>query len=208
MSQRRKKGLPPSLSSILSGTTTRGECRLWTGATSANGYPYVYDCREYRDGRVDGKRVNGMRSARSVVWELAHGPMPEGKNRVVLTCMGKCCLSPQHMLAMSHGEAASHAAQHGAYKTIRHRVAATVNSRKRAKLNPDKASLIRHRVQANNEDRQVVADSMGVCLQQNHYAIGLILRAVVIAALQIDANHADGNGDDQQHDHDLDQGET
>ena len=46
------------------------------------------------------------------------------------------------------------------------------------------------------------------CLQQNHYAIGLVLRAVVIAALQVDANHADGNGDDQQHDHDLYQGKT
>lgn len=163
MSQRRKPGLKPSLSSILANTTTRGECRLWTGATSANGYPYVYDCREYRDGLVDGKRVNGKRSARSVMWELAHGPMPEGKNRVALKCMDKICLAPWHMLAMSHGEAAAHAAQHGAYKTIRHRVASTANSRTRAKLSPDKADLIRHRVLANKEDRQAVADSMEVC---------------------------------------------
>ena len=163
MIQRRKPGLKPSMSSILANTTTRGECRLWTGATNANGYPHVYDCREYKDGLADGNRVNGMRSARPVMWELAYGPMPEGKNRVVMTCMDKCCLAPWHMLAMSHGEATAHAAQRGAYKTIRHRVVSTANLRKRAKLNPDKVSLIRHRVLANKEDRQTVADSMDVC---------------------------------------------
>lgn len=164
MKPRRKQGLAPSVTSILSTCTERGECRLWQGAFSANGYPYVYDGRDYAAGRLaSGQRVNGMRSGRTLMWELARGPVPEGKNRIVLSCGNKACLAPAHLLAMSHGEAARLAAERGAYKTARHKVASTVTARRNAKLTPDKAELIRHRVLVNEEPRAQVAESLNVC---------------------------------------------
>lgn len=160
---RKPVGRAPSLSSILRCCSVDGECRLWNGALSANGYPYVYDGRVHQAGMASGnRRVNAMVSARMLVWRLAKGPMPESKNRVVLTCCNKLCLQPDHMEAMSHGDAARFAAARGAYKTLRHRAAALRNARGTAKLDTNKADVIRHRVLVEKLDRKAVAKDFDV----------------------------------------------
>lgn len=56
-----------------------GDCLLWQGKTTQWGHPTLYDG-----------------AARRKVWELTHGPIPEGKLMAV-DCGQILCLNPDHL---------------------------------------------------------------------------------------------------------------
>ena len=64
-----------------------GDCWLWTGATFRNGYGYLNQW-------VDGRWKHGL--AHRVMWELVHGPVPEGMN-VLHSCDVRACVRPDHL---------------------------------------------------------------------------------------------------------------
>lgn len=63
-----------------------GECWIWTGALTNNGY-----------GRHSGT------VAHRVSYELANGPIPEGMT-VDHACFRRSCVNPAHLRLMSHLE--------------------------------------------------------------------------------------------------------
>jgi len=64
-----------------------GDCWLWTGGRYLNGYGYLKVWR-------DGKWTNGL--AHRTMWEVVHGPIPEGKN-VLHSCDNRGCVRPDHL---------------------------------------------------------------------------------------------------------------
>ena len=68
-----------------------GECWLWTGATGPKGYgKFSVGPSHDRNGR----RRNSMVSAHRFAWELANGPIPEGKG-FHGTCVLHRCDTPR-----------------------------------------------------------------------------------------------------------------
>jgi hypothetical protein len=69
-------------------------CSAWLGKIGTGGYPQM----AYR---VDGERR--FRKVATVVYELAHGPVPPGKE-VSHSCKQEWCVAEPHLLAETHSE--------------------------------------------------------------------------------------------------------
>jgi HNH endonuclease len=69
-------------------------CSAWLGKIGTHGYPQM----AYREG---GKRRH--RKVATVVYELANGPVPPGKE-VSHSCKQEWCVSEPHLLAETHSE--------------------------------------------------------------------------------------------------------
>lgn len=63
---------------------TESGCHPWTGSKSAEGYPVC---------KVDGK----IRSARRVIWERVHGPIPDGVDIHNHSCRNLACVNVEHL---------------------------------------------------------------------------------------------------------------
>lgn len=146
-----------TLTSIYSRCSQRGECRLWGGALSANGHPYVYCPDTYASKGRNYANLPG----RHLVWRLVHKEPVQQGMRVMMTCRNRTCLWHGHMAKMTIAEATTFAAAGGAYQTLAHKVARTINGRKMAKLNQQKADQVRARVFA-GEHREDIADELEV----------------------------------------------
>lgn len=109
-----------------------GECWLWQGATSDNGYPIM-------------KRGGGpCLLVRRVVADIKGTP-PAARQPVVVTCGEKCCCNPAHVRFSTVKKVAEAAAKAGAYSSI-DRCAKVAKARRiapGAKLDEGKARDIR-----------------------------------------------------------------
>jgi hypothetical protein len=73
-------------------------CWIWPGATSGKVHKYGH----IRVGsRQDGTRRN--RGTHIVMWESAHGPVPDGLE-IDHLCQVKLCCNPRHLEAVTHLE--------------------------------------------------------------------------------------------------------
>jgi hypothetical protein len=59
------------------------DCHIWTRGTTGNGYPAM----------KQGERTVYVKR---VLWELLHGPIPEGKT-VRSRCGNRRCVNPEHL---------------------------------------------------------------------------------------------------------------
>lgn len=66
-------------------------CWQWRGATSERGYGHLFD------------GVRRARPAHVIAYELAHGPVPDGKELDHL-CRNPSCVNPAHLEAVTHRE--------------------------------------------------------------------------------------------------------
>ncbi|GKS85836.1 hypothetical protein AVMA1855_16810 [Acidovorax sp. SUPP1855] len=102
-----------------------GDCLLWQGGLSKSaGHP----------------KFNN-RSARRLVYELAHGPIPAGRN-ITVTCDCISCLNPEHLALTTKAEASRKA---NACPSVRAKksVASAKASRPKGKLTIEIAREIR-----------------------------------------------------------------
>ena len=130
-------GLPdvdPCVRRFWSRTVASGECLLWTGARTHNGY---------------GSLVFRGRGARAhrVAWEIANGN-PAGAMMVLHACDNRLCVRPEHLSLGS-------AAQNSADMVAKGRQAAGERNR-HAKLTAGEVRCIRDAV-ARGEDHDSVA---------------------------------------------------
>jgi len=70
-------------------------CSMWLGELNSWGYPLIFY-------KVAPKKAV-TRRAQIVVYELAHGPVPEGLE-VSHLCGNEWCVNPDHLLAETHSE--------------------------------------------------------------------------------------------------------
>lgn len=76
--------------SIAARSKREGECLIWTGAMSDDGYGIM---------KVKGK----TRQAHLVAWDLANGPIPEGM-QIDHICYNRACLEPKHLRLATHSQ--------------------------------------------------------------------------------------------------------
>lgn len=98
MPRRKTKGpIPRPVSERLwAKVDTSGECWLWTGATTANGYGVLSVFTE----RLD-RHTNAL--AHRLAYELLIGPIPQGLE-IDHLCRVRHCVNPEHMEAVTHRE--------------------------------------------------------------------------------------------------------
>lgn len=110
-----------------------GDCWIWQGATSDNGYPIMK--RGHHGPCLLVRRVvAGIK-----------GTPPAPRQPVVMTCSEKCCCNPAHVRLSTAKKVAEAAAKAGAYSSI-DRCAKVAKARRAApgtKLDEDKAREIR-----------------------------------------------------------------
>lgn len=147
-----------SVTSIYKRCCTRGECKVWLGATSSHGYPYVYVPDRYaKEGPS-----KSMVSARRLVWErINKKPLPPGRV-IVNTCFNRLCLAGAHLVDMTHAEARALAAEAGSYQTLTCKLSRIVNGRSRAAFGFDTADEIRARVKSGAVSQAQLAREHGV----------------------------------------------
>ncbi len=126
-------------------TSSANGCRLWNGALSSDGRPVIH---------VEGV---GMRQLNRILWSQKHGEIASGM-RVVMTCRNRTCIERDHMALMNHAEASAFAAEGGAWKTLRKRMANITGRRKWAKLKPEDVQQIRVRLAAGEKQSAIAAD--------------------------------------------------
>lgn len=133
----KRKTKPLTITSVIARCIKRGECRIWTGALSRNGYPYLHDPEKYAR-HLEAGSGGTCRSGRRVVWKLKH--RQEARGTVIMTCFNKLCLNPDHMQEASRSVVMLRAeGLHSAPRVI----SRTVNRLKPAKLDWAKAQAIR-----------------------------------------------------------------
>ena len=130
-----------TLKEIYARCAQRGECKIWKGALSANGYPYIHDPEKHARTKKATGRGGSCRSGRRVVWKLKHGK--EASGTVILTCGNKLCLNPAHMVDGTRSDVQRLASATGRLQTLARKVACAVNVQRNAKLSPEKAEAIR-----------------------------------------------------------------
>lgn len=141
-----------------------GDCRLWSGPTTANGrYPVM---------SIPGI---GVRLVRRVAWAQKHGPIPIGI-AIVMTCDNSLCIERAHMQPMTGSEYRAYQAERGAWRTVSHKVSTLINGRKNAKLDVEKARCIRDRIEQGHAQNAIAAD-FGI----SESAVGKIKRGTLWA---------------------------
>lgn len=128
-----------TLTKIYARCKQQGTCRIWQGATTRKGYPYIYCPDKRRTQNTRGSSECG----RPLVWALKHGGRPSGVIR--MTCGNRLCLQHTHMQDVSKTELGRLASEAGSFHSLRHSVARVSNARKSAKLNWEAVAVIRQR---------------------------------------------------------------
>jgi hypothetical protein len=128
-----------SLTRIYANCTQKGECKLWKGALTVRGQPYVYDPEKHL-ARKNGGAKNAASSARRIVWKLKTGSDPSGLIR--MKCGNALCLEHGHMVESTKSEIVLLCQN---LHSIARVVSRTVNLAKtgQAKLDAEKAAEIR-----------------------------------------------------------------
>lgn len=127
-----------------------GNCWIWQGATTENGYPIM----------KKGSKGPCL-LVRRVVAKLK-GKEPKPRQPVITTCGEKCCCNPAHVKLSTTKEVAQAAADAGAYSSMdrRAKIAKYRRMAPGAKLNEDKAREIR----LSSKTSAALAEEYGVCL--------------------------------------------
>jgi hypothetical protein len=81
----------PVLERLFMKLDTSGECWLYLGATNGKGYGVIGDS-------IPTRR---MRYVHRIMFEAAHGPVPED-SEVAHVCDVRNCVRPSHLVAMTH----------------------------------------------------------------------------------------------------------
>lgn len=114
-----------TLVEILKRTKECGDCLLWTGACNGAGQPSMHST-----------------TARRAVYELANGPIPEGK-KVGVDCGQVKCLNPKHLIARTVSEISKISNARAAVRRKRQTKTAATNRAKMGKITMDIAREIR-----------------------------------------------------------------
>ena len=103
-------------------------CLVWGRSLNSNGYIYIsFNYRKY--------------SARRVMYEHVHGPIPKGRN-VTYSCGNPLCLSHQKSLTSSQKN--REAAKNGAWKSPEYRARMALVRRQKSRLSDDDIADIRN----------------------------------------------------------------
>lgn len=159
-----------SLSRIYRKCRVQGDCRIWKGGLSRNGYPYIHCPEKHARNKQSSGKGGSSRSGRRVVWKLKHGE--EASGVVVMTCNNKLCLWHGHMVNGTRSDMLRLASERGALETLARVVSRTANMLKSAKLDHAKAQAIRDELAhygpgrngARLEAMKVLAQRYGVSL--------------------------------------------
>lgn len=91
--RRLRKTLQERLNEKLDKTPSPEGCWNWAGALSGSGYGILQR----------GRRGDGLVRAHRVAYELAHGPIPEGR-LILHACDNKRCCNPAHLNVGDHSQ--------------------------------------------------------------------------------------------------------
>jgi hypothetical protein len=123
------------------GETTSTGCILWNGSVHANGYGMIK------------KDKRSPRRAHRVVWELTHGPIPDGL-MVCHHCDNRRCVNLEHLFLGTHQDNMDDMIAKGRN---------AVGERcPQAKLTEEKVRLARKLHKAGTHTQQQIADLLGV----------------------------------------------
>lgn len=133
-----------TLDDIKARCTEDGDCWRWDGPVGTNKHPRI-----------------ASRSARQIVYRMAHGAVPRGRV-ISVNCECIDCLNPEHLEATTKSKAAAKAFEKRP-DIVRARAKKTADwfRANRAKLSSEDATQIRH----SSEPACVVAQRFGVCRQ-------------------------------------------
>lgn len=135
----------PALERLMSKLDMSGDCWLYLGGKKENGYGVI----------GDSLPVRRQRYVHRLMFEAAHGPVPEG-HEVAHTCDVRNCVRPSHLVAMTHEGNVNDMV------TKERQQRGTMNPN--AKLTEDSVREIRRRA-AGGERRADLAAEFGVCIQ-------------------------------------------
>lgn len=134
----------PALERLFMKLDTSGQCWLYLGATNGKGYGVIGDS-------IPTRR---MRYVHRIMFEAAHGPVPED-SEVAHICDIRNCVRPSHLVAMTHdGNVKDMVTKERQQRGTRHPL---------AKLTDESVRDIRRRV-ASGEQRKGIAVEFGVSI--------------------------------------------
>lgn len=142
----------PTIERIVSKLDTSGECWLWTGSTSQQGYAILTVAIPERK----------MVYVHRLMYEMAYGDIPEG-HEVAHLCDTPRCVRPTHLLPMTHAENMADMATKGRHRLRDQWEGYPTSGRPRAKLDEEKVRAIRKR-HSDGERRKALADEYGVAI--------------------------------------------
>lgn len=128
-----------------------------------------WEWKKYRNERGYGVMGVGgtTRLAHRVMWELTHGPIPEGM-LVCHSCDNPACCNPEHLWLGSNSQNVADMRAKGRARALK----GTKNAN--AKLTADEVRAIRQRYAAGGISQQALADEYGL----SQPAVGRVVRGV------------------------------
>lgn len=127
-----------SLSRIYANCTKAGECKLWKGQLTRDGYPRMYHPEAHQISREKGFG-GSFRLGRREVWKLRFGE--EAAGPIAMKCGNKLCLEHSHMKIATRRELVLSSAK---LHSVARVVSRTINLNKsNRKLGPEQAREIR-----------------------------------------------------------------
>lgn len=150
---------PNLLERVKARTVEEGDCWLWQGAKTGEGYPCMY--------------MAGRSELVSRLVAMEAGPLP--KKMVSMSCHSKECVNPAHIRLMAWKQIAQESAKRGNQDSLSKRIKLARHKRSQSKLKQADIPVIRN----SNEPLKVMAERYGVSME----AISKIRRGIRWAAI-------------------------